>query len=115
MVKAMDVVDGIGIGRPAAQEPRFANDLLSGRILSAIKPVKMLEDIGMGFRLAGTQMGQIGRGEEPLDASDAKTAGEFLLDQGRWYDAMLSDADKLTGHGNVSLSTPQRPYGQVDW
>ncbi|KAM6479924.1 hypothetical protein HDV62DRAFT_399412 [Trichoderma sp. SZMC 28011] len=115
MVRAMDVVDGIGIGRPAAQEPRFANDLFSGRILSAIKPVKMLEDIGMGFRLAGTQMGQIGRGEEPLDASDDKTAREFLLDQEVWYSEMLSDADKLTGHGNVSLSTPQRPYGQVDW
>lgn len=114
MVGALDVVDGVGLGRPAAQEPRLANDILEGRITSSIKPQKALEDISMGLRLAGTQLGQIAKGEEPLDASDEQAAREFLADEAKWYAAMMADGDKLELSGYVKLSTLQRPYGQVE-
>lgn len=114
MVGALDVVDGVGLGRPAAQEPRLANDILEGRITSAIRPQKALEDISMGLRLAGTQLGQIAKGEEPLDASDEQTAKEFLADEAKWYAAMMADDDKLEFSGYVKLSAPQHRYGHVE-
>ncbi|GAD91489.1 hypothetical protein NECHADRAFT_82011 [Paecilomyces variotii No. 5] len=113
MVQALDVVDGVGLARPTAQEPRIASDILNGRVLSAIRPTKELENISMGLRLAATQIGQIGKGEEPFDASDESMARDFLPDQEKWYQAMLADGDKLEHHGYVHLSTPQRPYGEA--
>ena len=37
MVKALSTVDGVGLARPACEEPRLPNDILSGRVKGAIK------------------------------------------------------------------------------
>ncbi|KAH7303283.1 NADH:flavin oxidoreductase/NADH oxidase [Stachybotrys elegans] len=113
MVDALKTVDGVGLARPAAQEPRIARDILEGRITSAIRPIEGLEDLGRGFRLAGTQLTQVGKGEEPFDASDKKLADSYLLDFDKWYKDLLDDGDKLEHHGYIRLSTEQRPYGQA--
>ncbi|GKU14195.1 unnamed protein product [Fusarium langsethiae] len=39
MVKALDVVDGVAVGRPAAHEFRIASDILEGRVTGAVRPV----------------------------------------------------------------------------
>jgi 2,4-dienoyl-CoA reductase-like NADH-dependent reductase (Old Yellow Enzyme family) len=113
MVDALDVVDGVGLARPAAQEPRLANDILTGLVSSAIRPIKELEDVPMGVPLAATQLGQIAMGQEPLDASDEKESKAYLGDHKIWYDAMMAGVDNLQFGGYVKLSTPQRPYGRV--
>lgn len=113
MVDALEVVDGVGLARPAAQEPRLANDILTGRVSSAIRPVKELEDVPMGVPLAATQLGQIAVGEEPLDASNESEGKAYMADYKIWYDAMMEGVNKLQFGGYVKLSTPQRPYGKV--
>ena len=112
MVDALGTVDGVGVARPAAQEPRIAQDILEGRISSAIRPVSGLEDMGRGFRLAGTQLTQVAKGEEPFDASDEEQAKAYLADFDTWYQALLDDGDKLEHRGFIRLQTPQHPYGQ---
>ena len=113
MVDALGTVDGVGLARPAAQEPRLAREILEGRVASAIRPVEGLEDLGRGFRLAGTQLTQVAKGEEPFDASDEEMARAYLADFDTWYQALLDDGDKLEHRGYIQLSTPQRPYGQA--
>lgn len=85
VVDALGTVDGVGLARPAAQGPRIAQDILEGRISSAIRPVSGLEDLGRVSRLAGTQLTQVARGEEPFDASDEEQAKGYLADSDLWY------------------------------
>ena len=37
MVKALDTIDGVGLGRPATQEFRLPNDILAGKVRGAIQ------------------------------------------------------------------------------
>ena len=111
MVKALDVVDGVGLGRPAAQEPRIANDILEGRVSGAIRPVNAVEDVSMGLAVAGVQIGQVGRGEEPFDTSDEKAVESYLQDLKKWGADLAADGDKLEKYGFPTLTAEQRPYG----
>ncbi|KAI1017245.1 hypothetical protein LB505_001945 [Fusarium chuoi] len=83
MVDALDVVDGVSIGRPAAAEPRLAGDIIEGRVKGAIRPTEMVEnDLGMGMGVAGAQFAQIAKGFEPLDASNTQVVQTFGQDMG---------------------------------
>lgn len=114
MVKALDVVDGIGLGRPAAQEPRIVNDILEGRVTGTVKPVKLVEDISMGLPLAGVQIYQIGKGEEPFDSSDEKAVEGYIKDVEKWSTDLVADGDKLNIFGFPKLTGKQRPYGVLE-
>ncbi|OHF01506.1 hypothetical protein CORC01_03262 [Colletotrichum orchidophilum] len=114
MVKALEVVDGVGLGRPGAQEFRFASDVISGRVRGAVQPVERVEkDFGFGLTAAAAHIRQVGRGEEPFDASDAASVGTFAQDMQAWYGAVLADGDKLEQYGGVTFSGKTLPYGQT--
>jgi 2,4-dienoyl-CoA reductase-like NADH-dependent reductase (Old Yellow Enzyme family) len=70
MIDTLQSVDGLGIARAAAQEPRLAHDILSGKVTGIIKYV--LDEDNFGLRLLATQhqFRQIGNGEEPANLSD---------------------------------------------
>jgi 2,4-dienoyl-CoA reductase-like NADH-dependent reductase (Old Yellow Enzyme family) len=71
MVGALDIVDGVGLARPAAQEPRLAADIIANRVRGAIRPIVPFDtDTGLGFVAASMQMKQIANGMEPLNLSD---------------------------------------------
>lgn len=108
MVKALDILDGIGIGRPAAQEPRFATDLLSGKITGAIRPKdEILNEVMVHLVAAGTQLRQIAKGREPFDTSDPKAVASFSADMGAHFGRVMADGDKLEVHGFVDLTSPE--------
>ncbi|KAK7751117.1 hypothetical protein SLS62_006946 [Diatrype stigma] len=113
MVRALDVVDGVGIGRPATQEPRFANDLLEGRITGAIKPFGPLEDMSMGLPVSGTQIVQTGDGEEPFDTSDEAAATGYLADLQKWAADLAADGEKLEVYKYPKLTAKQRPLAAL--
>ncbi|KAL2878880.1 hypothetical protein SGCOL_005848 [Colletotrichum sp. CLE4] len=114
MVEALEVVDGVGLGRPGAQEFRFASELISGKVQGAVQPVEMIEkDIGMGLTTAGAHIHQVGRGEEPFDASDEGSVGRFVQDMQAWYGDLVADGDKLEHYGAVKFSGETVPYGET--
>ncbi|KAI7772117.1 hypothetical protein LZL87_009280 [Fusarium oxysporum] len=114
MVDALDVVDGVSIGRPAAAEPRLASDIIEGRVKGAIQPAEMVEnDLGMGMGVAGAQFAQIAKGFEPLDASDTEVVQIFGQDMGAWYERLVQDGDKNEFVRAIQYSGPQVPYGKV--
>jgi 2,4-dienoyl-CoA reductase-like NADH-dependent reductase (Old Yellow Enzyme family) len=55
MVKALKSVDGIGLGRPAADEPALPQKILDGVVEGAIKPFFDENDTGMGLLAAKTK------------------------------------------------------------
>ncbi|KAE9370033.1 NADH oxidase [Stipitochalara longipes BDJ] len=71
MVKALDVVDGVGLARPATQEPSLASDMLEGKVTGAMKPKQPFDNSsGLGILAAGMQIRMLGDGKEPFNLSD---------------------------------------------
>jgi 2,4-dienoyl-CoA reductase-like NADH-dependent reductase (Old Yellow Enzyme family) len=71
MIKALEVVDGVGLGRPASQEPGLAADILEGKVSGAIKPREPFDNnSGMGMLAAGMQIRMLAEGTEPFNLSN---------------------------------------------
>ncbi|OHW99724.1 NADH oxidase [Colletotrichum incanum] len=112
MVKALDIVDGVAVGRPGAYEFRVAPDILEGRIAGAIRPVEMIEaNFGLDMAASGANMRLVSKGKEPFDASDLASVKVFAEDMQAWYGDMVADGDKLEHHGAVDFSGETLPYG----
>ena len=77
--------DGVGIGRPLSAEPYFCRELLEGKIAGAIENFVPLP---MNTQSSGTQLHQIGRGEEMIsDWSDK-------VEVRRWVDAHEKEMER---------------------
>ncbi|KAI2466664.1 NADH:flavin oxidoreductase/NADH oxidase-like protein [Annulohypoxylon bovei var. microspora] len=117
MVKALDILDGVGIGRPATQEPRFPNDILAGKVTGATKPRdEILNDLNSYLTAAGTQMRQIAKGREPVDLSNPTAVESLMEGLGEHFRRVVADGDKLEYHGFLDLKagkTTSHPYGEA--
>ncbi|GKT51417.1 NADH-dependent flavin oxidoreductase nadA [Colletotrichum spaethianum] len=112
MVKALDIVDGVSVGRPGANEFRIAPDILEGRITGAIRPVEMMEaDFGFDMAAASANMRLVSKGKEPFDPSDLASVKVFADDMQAWYGDLIADGDKLEHHGAIDFSGKTVPYG----
>lgn len=112
MVSALNVVDGVALGRPAAAEPRLASDIINGRVTGGIRPVASFqEDFGTGLVVAGTQISQVAHGHEPLSLADEETMKRWAQDMGAWYQKVVEDGAKMEFIRGVQYSGPQVAYG----
>ncbi|KAL7623160.1 hypothetical protein AAE478_006841 [Parahypoxylon ruwenzoriense] len=86
MVDALESgLDGIGIGRPSATEPRLPRELLLRGSKACIKPLVGDTNVlggeeawGFGATLAGAQMQRMSFDQEPIDPSDQASVDSFL-------------------------------------
>lgn len=109
MLAALETVDGIGLGRPAAQEFHFVKDVLEGKITGAIYPQIDHDNFGLGNVIAGTQMRQVGNDQEPIDMSKKENVDIFLKDMTKWQ-AKMGSGDP-NNYGFVDLeSFKAQPY-----
>lgn len=114
MVKALDVVDGVGLGRPAAAEFHLPKDILEGKVTGAIEPKMDPNNFGMGNVAAGSQMRQVGKDQEPIDLSRQENVDLFMKDMGIWGQKMQQDAAEMNLYGYVDLNSYEaKPYGEV--
>ncbi|KAB2578889.1 NADH-dependent flavin oxidoreductase nadA [Lasiodiplodia theobromae] len=95
MVDALKSVDGVGLGRPACQEPRLPKDLLQGKVQSAIQQRPPDNDFALSNVVAGSQMRQLGKDHEPIDMSDEENEKAFMKDLGAWGEKMAKDSDMV--------------------
>lgn len=115
MVKALDVVDGVGLARPAAAEFHLPKDMLEGKVKGAIEPKLEADNFGLQNVAAGTQMRQVGKDQEPIDLSRQENVDTFFKDMGTWGQKMQEDAASMNLYGYVDLdSYKPRPYGTVE-
>ena len=97
--------DLIGIGRPACQEPNFPRFLLTGKIASARRTLLPENDDVLQTLAAGTQIGQIGLGEEPFDASNPGDVEKFMMALGVYMQTFQEKAKEgviLAGYPRMS-------------
>ncbi|KAL6856352.1 hypothetical protein J3F83DRAFT_718389 [Trichoderma novae-zelandiae] len=108
MVKALETVDGVGLGRPAAHEPALPQKILDGVVEGAIKPLIGEHNFMLTNLAASTQMKLIGQGYEPLDMSRPDHERVFTEAMGKWL-----ETSKLKGpQGPPSIEGFElKPYG----
>lgn len=113
MVDGLKTVSGIGLGRPATQEPRLPHDILSGKVKGAIKLRLEEGDFGTSLIAAGTHIGLVGKDIEPPDLSRKENMDGFLKDMGEWAQKMAGDTE-MKEQAYVDIrSVETRPYGTV--
>lgn len=114
MVKGLNAVHGIGIGRPAAAEPRLSRDILEGRVTGSTKPLEEFENNLLGgLAIAGAQMAQISQGKEPLNYGKAKVIKIMKEDMELWWEKTVQDGDRLEYVRPPRYSGPEAPYQAV--
>jgi len=113
MVEALGTVDGIGLGRPLCQEPRFCKDVLEGKVKGAKKLLIGENDFMINSLVAASQIAQIGRDEEPFDASDEANVAGYMKDMGEFFERMAKDEKGEVYGVPVVASIRALPYGQV--
>ncbi|KAA8564800.1 hypothetical protein MFRU_008g03620 [Monilinia fructicola] len=110
MVAALDTVDGVGLGRPAAQEFRLPKDILEGRV-TGVKKIPVNEnDFLLTNIAAGTQMKQVGNDEEPVDLSIVANVELFKKEMAAWGAKRAADKE-FKEYGFIDWTQDVRPYG----
>lgn len=79
MVKALDSVDGIGLGKPVCQEPSLATDILAGKVTGIIVSKIDPNNFPLTILAAGTQLWQVANGISPSNFGDENEVKRFLL------------------------------------
>ncbi|KAK4635649.1 NADH-dependent flavin oxidoreductase nadA [Fulvia fulva] len=111
MVNALQTVDGVGLARPVCQEPHLCKDILEGKVKGAIKQEVDVDNFGLTNVIAGTQIKQIGKNQEPIDMSQDSNVGAFMKDMGEWSEMLAKDSE-MNNYGYIDLtSATPVPYG----
>ncbi|KAI1502229.1 hypothetical protein F5X99DRAFT_427620 [Biscogniauxia marginata] len=108
MVEALGVVDGISLGRPAAQQPTIARDLLEGRVTGAVRPPpEFVNDSALAIQAAGAQMRQMAKGVRvpaDLGSDDENKIKTIRADIARHAERLAADGGKLEIFGFADLT-----------
>jgi 2,4-dienoyl-CoA reductase-like NADH-dependent reductase (Old Yellow Enzyme family) len=110
MVDALSTVDGVGLARPACQEPRLPEFILSGKVKGALKMHIDENNFGWQLTAAGAHIKQIGQDHEPIDLSQEDNANLFTQDMMQWAQNMSQDLE-LKLYGWTDISGLAVPYG----
>jgi len=93
MVKALETVDGIGLGRPLCQEPNLCAHILSGKVKGAIDQKIDMYNFGATAGAAGVQIQQMGNHLQPIDLSQEENVGKLFAALGPWLAARQKDVE----------------------
>ena len=91
MVKALDTVDGVGIGRALCQEPNLCAQILSGQVKGAMLQKLDMQDFGATAGAAGLQIKQMGNGLQPIDLTREENVAKLFKTLGAWAAARKQD------------------------
>lgn len=92
MVKALETVDGVGLGRSLCQEPNLC-DILSGAINGAMLQKLDLQNFGTTAGAAGVQITQIGHDIQPINLSLQENVAKVFDALGEWMAAKKDDVE----------------------
>ncbi|OQE32277.1 hypothetical protein PENSTE_c001G08251 [Penicillium steckii] len=93
MVKALETVDGVGLGRPLCQEPNLCAHILSGKVKGAIDQKIDMYNFGATAGAAGVQIQQMGNHLQPIDLSQEENVGKLFAALGPWLAARQKDVE----------------------
>ncbi|KAJ4127077.1 hypothetical protein NW768_008700 [Fusarium equiseti] len=85
MVDSLDIIDGVGLGRASAQEPRFPETLKKESITGTMEQCFDHDDVLKRFAAAGVQICQIANQQEPVDLSKQENTDSLWNDVMQYY------------------------------
>ncbi|VDN39830.1 unnamed protein product [Gongylonema pulchrum] len=104
---------GIGLGRPAAQEPDLPKKILSGNSKGAIKSLLNQDDFFLTLQACNTQMAQAGK--KPY-TSDAEICGDIMdLSDQAVVDEFLAALKKFLKEAEERTKNGEVVYGVVEF
>jgi len=113
MVKAIrnGSTDGIGLARPACEEPYLPKRLISGEVHSKVASKTNYDDIGFWLSLAGSIMRRIGFSMEVIDTTDEQLIQEYQKENGSYFELMNKKiAEGVVISGYPRFGTPALPW-----
>jgi 2,4-dienoyl-CoA reductase-like NADH-dependent reductase (Old Yellow Enzyme family) len=93
MVKALETVDGVGLGRPLCQEPNLCAHILSGKVKGALVQKINMYDFGATAGASGVQILQMGSHLQPIDLSQEANVAKLFGALGPWAVARQNDLE----------------------
>ncbi|KAM3072205.1 hypothetical protein ACMFMG_008664 [Clarireedia jacksonii] len=112
MVKALDIVDGVGLARPVCQEFTLPKLMLEGKVSGALKLLIDENDFGIASLVAGAQMTQVGKDQQPIDMSRQENKDAFMTDLEAFMKKKGEDKESKE-YGHLVVSQKAAPYGTV--
>lgn len=111
MLNALKVVDGIGLGRPATQEPDICKKILSGESDGARKLLISDDQFALTLGASATQIRQMGQDHEPIDLSQQDQVAALVKDMQSWQAKVAEDPEIREVRPAEIVSAVARPYG----
>ncbi|KAF4948716.1 hypothetical protein FSARC_13652 [Fusarium sarcochroum] len=113
MVDSLDIIDGVGIGRASAQEPRLPETLKKTPVTGTILQTFDHDDVLKRFAAAGVQITQIANKQEPVDLSVKENADGLWNDLMEHFQKVAVDTERKLIQW-PALSQVVYPYGQLE-
>jgi hypothetical protein len=93
MVKALETVDGVGLGRALCQEPKLCKDILSGKVKGAMMQKLDMQNFFVTAAASGLQIKQLGQNLEPIDLTVEENTAKIFGALGQWKAAQQGNPD----------------------
>lgn len=114
-------MDGVGLGRPSATEPRLPGEILRGGRKGCVRPLVGDTDVlggedswGLGAAMAGAHMLQMSLNQEPIDPSEQAAVDNFRKGFAVWVEAFTKRSKRdVLDHVRIEPAIV-RPYGVVE-
>ncbi|RKK06403.1 hypothetical protein BFJ68_g16527 [Fusarium oxysporum] len=113
MVDSLDIIDGVGLGRASAQEPRLPETLKKSSITGTIEQIFDHDDALKRFAAAGMQITQIANQLEPVDLSKQENADSLWNDVIQYFQKASADAEHSL-YKWPAISQVAYPYGELE-
>ena len=114
MTQALKTVDGVGLARPVCQEFTIGKDMIDGKISGAVDQKVDQDNFGLTNVIAGSQIRQVGKDQQPINMGDQKKVDAFMKDMGTWGQKMAENSDG-SAYGYVDIdSVKADAYGTVE-
>ncbi|KAF9761275.1 hypothetical protein IL306_003875 [Fusarium sp. DS 682] len=113
MVDSLNVLDGVGIGRASAQEPRLPETLKKVSIPGTIEQRFHHDDVLRRLAAAGIQISQIANNLEPVDLSKQENADSLWNDVMKYFQQAAQDTEHKL-YKWPAVSQVAHPYGELE-
>ncbi|KAF2227624.1 hypothetical protein BDZ85DRAFT_254599 [Elsinoe ampelina] len=110
MLAALDVVDGVGLGRPATHEPLLPKDILAKQSEGARKILVGDDQFPLTMAASVVQIRQVAEDKAPLDLTRKEDYEALVKDLKAWQEYLAKDTAFTDNRPAPIVSLPGKPF-----
>ncbi|EXJ72507.1 oxidoreductase [Cladophialophora psammophila CBS 110553] len=108
MVRALDVVDGVGLGRPLVQEFDLCNKILERNVTGSIVPKIGAGEFWLALMAGNRIIREVGQGKEPMKLWKDEVVAELRRNYDLWLNNKSSDREYISYYGFPSTEAMEK-------